>query len=73
MQKNEGLRLLVSWLERGRAALQPSGDGNGCGLLAYGFLILVALTFFKVAIETGNGLGFIFGLAIIFGLLKSNK
>jgi len=52
---------------------QPSGDGNGCGLLAYGFLILVALTFFKVAIETGNGLGFIFGLAIILGLLKSNK
>lgn len=63
----------IGWREGDRSSRhQPTtGDGNGCGLLMFGFLVLVALTLFKIAIETGNGLGLILGFAIIAGLLKS--
>ena len=60
----------MGWNEAGRGG-GGGGDGGGCGmLLVYGFFILLALCFFKVALETGSGLGVLFGVAVLAGLLK---
>jgi hypothetical protein len=64
----------MGWREGERKTYRPSNNDPGFGsILFYGFLVLVALTFFKVALETGNGLGILFGIAIIAGMLKGRS
>jgi hypothetical protein len=63
----------MGWREGERLPPGPSGNGGCVMAFVYGFLILLAFTFFKVGIESGNGLAFIFGLAVIAGLLKKNN
>ena len=49
----------------------PNNDGNGLGsIIFYFFLIVIAITFFQVAVQTGNPLGILLGFAIITGMLK---
>lgn len=63
----------LGWKEGERASNRPSNNDNGgCGTtVVVGFILIVAFSFFKVAIESGNGLAFILGLAVIAGLMKS--
>jgi len=62
----------VGWREGERTPYRPNNDNNGCGMaFVYGFIILLAISFFKVSIESGSGLAFIFGLAVLAGLFKS--
>lgn len=48
----------------------PPNNNSGCMLLFAGLVILLALSCFKVAFETGNGMGILLGIAVIAGLVK---
>lgn len=47
--------------------------GGGPGIFFYGFMLLVVFSFFKVALETGNPMAFVLGLAVIAGIIKSQS
>ena len=58
----------MGWNEAERTKYQPSNNsGGGCLIL---FFVLVALCFFKVAIETGNAMGVLLGIAVLVGAFK---
>jgi Flp pilus assembly protein TadB len=61
----------MGWRE-GERKSYPSGNSHP-GFFFYGFFLLLVLCFFKVAIETGNPLGVLFGIAIVAGLLKGKS
>lgn len=60
----------MGWNEAERTKYRPSNNNNsGSGCLII-FFVLLAFCFFKVAFETGNFLGFLFGLAVLVGAFK---
>lgn len=63
----------LGWKEGEKASYEPNTNNNGgCGTtVVVCFVLLVAFSFFKVAIESANGLAFILGIAVIAGLMKS--
>lgn len=64
----------IGWNEGSRKTYQPtkntSNNGNGCVLV---FVVLFALCSFKVAIESGNFWGLVFGLAVLAGFFGAKK
>lgn len=60
----------AGWREGER---RGGGGGGGPGIFFYGFMLLVVLSFFKVALETGNPMAFVLGLAVIAGVIKSQS
>lgn len=64
----------MGWREGERRSGGGGGDGGGCGTLAAVlFFGLLAFSCFKVAVETGNIMGVVLGLAVIAGVVKSWK
>lgn len=60
----------LGWKEAERNPGPPQGNG-GCGTVAVcGFVILIALSSFKVALETGSGMAVLIGIAVIAGLAQ---
>jgi hypothetical protein len=57
----------IGWREAENKSYKPDNSGNGCLLVFFG---LIVLTSFKVAIETGNFLAFLIGLAVIAGCIN---
>lgn len=57
----------MGWNEAQRTPYEPNNSGNGCLIV---FFVILALTFFKVAIETGTPLGFLIGIALLAGLFR---
>lgn len=57
----------MGWREGERT---PSPPSSGPGILFYGFMLLVVVSFVKVAIDTGNPMAFLIGLAVIAGVIK---
>jgi hypothetical protein len=60
----------MGWRDAERNPGPPPGNNGGCGILFFGFMALVVFSFFKVALETGNGMGIILGLAVVAGVIK---
>lgn len=62
----------AGWRE-GERRISGSPPGNSrCGtLLGYGFILLLVFSCFKVAFESGNPMGILFGLAVIAGVIKA--
>lgn len=61
----------LGWKEAERTKYEPSNNsGGGCLLI---FFTLLAFSFFKVAVETGNFVGFLLGIAVIAGALNGLK
>lgn len=61
----------LGWWEAERdRGPSPPGNGGGCMVLFVCLVGLFALSCFRVAFETGNGMGIVLGLAVIAGLVK---
>ena len=58
------------WNDAERRSGPPSPGNGGCGMWVLAFMLLLAFSFFKVALETGNGMGLVLGIAVIAGVLK---
>lgn len=60
----------IGWREGERAGPPPSGNPWGCGVVAVLFIILLLFTCLKVALETGNGMALLIGLAVVAGIVQ---
>jgi len=69
--RNHRMRGYGAWCQGWRDAERlPPGPPYKPGIFFWGFFILVVFSFFKVALETGNPMGILLGLAIACGLLQ---
>jgi len=61
----------IGWKEAERTSNRSFNKDPGFGMvILYGFMILLVMTLFQVAVQTGNFLGFLLGIAILAGLAK---
>lgn len=60
----------IGWREGERSPGPPPGNPWGCGVVAIGFIVLLLVTSVKVALETGNGMALLIGLAVAAGIIQ---
>lgn len=60
----------MGWRDGERNSAPPPGNGWGCAVFAVGFAVLVLISSFRVAFETGSGLALLFGFAVVMGIVK---
>lgn len=60
----------MGWREAERKPSPPSG---GPGIFFFAFMALVVFSCVKVAIETGNPMAFLIGLAVVAGIFQGMK
>ena len=58
----------MGWNDAQKKSYQPNNNNSGCLII---FLLILSFSFFKVAIETGNFLGMLFGALILLSLFKN--
>ncbi|NDD54931.1 hypothetical protein EBZ39_13885 [bacterium] len=61
----------MGWREAERKPSPPSSEGPG--IFFFAFMALVVFSCAKVAIETGNPMSFLLGLAVVVGIFQGIK